>query len=109
MGSTELSQRQGLARSLWPSVSTHLDGHSPCQRKVPLSNLPLVLVDLFFFAHLSQQPPTPGVGDSRLCVPLSPNNPPRLGWVTAPAGVQPQWIQGIRRVDGVGEENLFIY
>ena len=25
------------------------------------------------------------------------------------AGVQPWWIQGIRRVDGVVEENLFIY
>ena len=23
-----------------------------------------------------------------------------------PAGVQPRWIQGIRRVDGVGEERL---
>ena len=24
------------------------------------------------------------------------------------AGVQPRWIQGIRRVNGIGEESLFI-
>ena len=28
-------------------------------------------------------------------------------WVAA--GVQPRWIQGIQRADGVGEENIFIY
>ena len=32
-------------------------------------------------------------------------NDPIKKWT---AGVQPRWIQGIRRVDGVGEENLFI-
>ena len=25
------------------------------------------------------------------------------------AGVQPQWIQGIRRVDGVGEEKTYLF
>ena len=95
MESTKLSQRQGLARSLWPSISPHLGGHSLCQRKVPLSNLPLVLMDLFFFAHLPQQPPMPGLGDSRplrpppsqyksLCAVMQPCCPSAIGPCASP-------------------------
>ena len=38
----------------------------------------------------------PGMGE--------PGGLPSMGWHSA--GVQPRWIQGIRRVDGVGVERL---